>query len=461
MRRTYAIASVAFAALPLLAVAMRPALAQDDGQCEQPAMGEEFERVAADAVGMDGVALRATIRDATLHASLSLRVYRHDCLVATSVLDPLTESVANNVWSTTKGVVSLLTGRAVTLGALDVDDPIGRFLPPGLGDDAHRAITIRHLLTESSGLRFNWLPDMQPLMADSVRQVLALPFDHEPGTYFEYAQTTVNLLAYVVEQAVGRDLQDFAQDALFGPLGIDRDSWFWQRDRAGNTHGWANLFMPPLALARLGSLVLHEGRWRGEQLIAADYLREATTGTATNPAYGFLLWRFGVPGTITPSIPERRALDRGFIPAAPRDTIGFVGFQDQLIFVIPSTDTVIVRTGFPPDVSVDLQEALTAKDGKWTHDLFRGVGLSYRDVAYTDPGRYEPSSSARVDLAYWNDVSMLAGSLGLGGTELPPGCSVLMCDARISGLGLADTVADAAGTAYSAVVAAVIPPENR
>ena len=306
------------------------------------------------------------------------------------------------------------------------------------------------MLTESSGLRFNWLADMNPATPDNVRQVLAAPFDHAPGTFFEYAEQTVTLLAYVVEQAVGRDLQEFAEEQLFAPLGIARTDWFWLRDRGEHARVGEPLHARRAPRASDRSCFTVDAGTDSSSSRRTTW-RARPRARRRTPRYGFLLWRFGVPGTITPSIPERRVIDRGFIPAAPRDTIGFVGFQDQLIFVVPSTDTVIVRTGLPPDFSPDLQEAMTAKDGRWTHDFFRALGHAYRDVAYTDPGPYEAAVPAGLDLSYFNDFSMIAGGLGVGGEQLPEGCTIVGCDANVAALGLVHSAGDLANSVWAAV----------
>jgi CubicO group peptidase (beta-lactamase class C family) len=124
------------------------------------------------------------------------------------------------------------------LGSHTLDDSIGKYLPNV--DELHSRITIRHLLTQTSGLRFAWANDvMAGGVGNSVDYALALPFDHEPGSYFEYAQVTVSLLAAVVASAVGQPFAEFAQRNLFDPLGIADAEVAWATDAAGNTLGYA------------------------------------------------------------------------------------------------------------------------------------------------------------------------------------------------------------------------------
>ena len=111
-----------------------------------------------------------------------------------------------------------------------------------------------------------------------MRDALALPFDHKPGTHWEYQQSTVTLLLNAVERAVGaRDIQEWAQKELFGPHRHPaRRSWTWDRDRAGNTEGWAHLHMRPADWARLGQLMLQQrplGRHAADRAVATSGAR--------------------------------------------------------------------------------------------------------------------------------------------------------------------------------------------
>lgn len=364
--------------------------------CAPPTGPEEFQRVAPAQVDLDGARLRSATRFMTSRLALSVRIYRHGCLAATSDLDRYTQHTRNNLWSATKGVVALLAGRAITQGALGLDDPIGRYLPEA--DTAHGAITVRQLLTQTSGLRFSWLSDL--LAKDTVRYTLSLPFAHEPGTWFEYAQTTVTLLAAVIQRAVGDDLQAYAQRELFDPLGIPRSHWSWSRDARRQTHGYAFLSLPPKDLGRIGQLLLQEGRWRGEQLIDPGYVRELRAPTPTNPGYGFLIWTNAGERFLTASAPARREVGRRFIPAAPPDAYAITGFMGQYVIVLPSLDMVIVRTGLPSDDDPTAGDI----DQEGTRRLMQAVA----DVDVPDPGPLARTpGGAPFDLATWLDPRTL------------------------------------------------------
>jgi CubicO group peptidase (beta-lactamase class C family) len=379
-------------------VSSRPgvAAAGTPARCDDPAVGGDFDTADPASVQLDPTAVRDAIDYATRNLAASVRIYRHDCLVGQSGADGDTRFAPANLWSATKGVVSILVGRAVEMGKLSVDDPIGRYLPQA--DAAHGAITVRELLTQSSGLRFHWANDVAAGGEDSVDFTLSLPFDHAPGTYFEYAQTTVTTLGAVVEAAVGEDLQAFADQQLFTPLGIPRTRWSWMRDEAGHTYGFAMLAMAPVDLARIGTLLEHDGRWGDRQLLSPSYVRAMGSSSATNPGYGYLLWTNQGDSFITPSALARRTKDRPWLPAAPRDLYALSGMFDQLVWIIPSLDMVIVRTGF-------------FGESNWQNEFFRILMRGVRDATIPDPGPlpYEPIA----DLSEWGSLLDLASWPGL------------------------------------------------
>jgi CubicO group peptidase (beta-lactamase class C family) len=367
--------------------------------CDQPAIGEQVSQASPAEVGLDPGATEAAVAYASARGALSVRIYRRGCLVARSGLDPTNEWSPMATWSMTKGVVSLLVGRAVSLGHLGVDDPIGAHL--GGLDDAHAAITVRQLLNQTSGLRFAWANDLNAAATgDSAALVLQRPFEAAPGTRFLYAQTTLTALVAVVEAAVGEDLQAFAARELFEPVGITRGEWRWQRDGAGRTQGFAFLDMAPRALGRLGLLMLAEGRWRERQLISADYVRQGARGTTANPGYGFLWWTN--EGTT-----HRQAgyvddwLPRRWSPAAPTDTFGLSGMFNQHVFVIPSLEMVVVRMGPPNELFGDPMGEIAGRRPAWDHRFFTLLMAGVRDVELPAPPPWTPDPDrVPVDLAH-------------------------------------------------------------
>lgn len=192
--------------------------------------------------------------------------------------------------SVTKAVLSLLVGRAVTLGHLPgVDLPICD-LYPEWKQGRKREVTLRHLMTHTSGLQNvpGTMPEIYP-SPDFVQLALCAELDYPAGTHFAYNNKAANLTCGVLERATGQRADDFARAELFGPLGIE--DWSWVRDGAGNPHGMAGLSLRPRDLARLGQLALDGGEVDGQSLISHEWIRESThPATPLDDEMGLLWW---------------------------------------------------------------------------------------------------------------------------------------------------------------------------
>lgn len=356
--------------------------------------GASWKRAAPAAVGIDAAKLQDALDFASTRSSATTAVYRHGCLVGEDRAAPATDGQTFQSFSMAKSVTSMLTGRAVTLGYLSVDDPIGAFMPEA--DRAHGALTVRDLLTMSSGLHWNFYRDYNIFTpGDRVKDALTLPFDHKPGTWYEYHQSPVTLLAKVVERAVGRDFQKFAQDQLFTPVGIGPGAWQWGRDNAGNTLGFHDLHMRRDDYARLGYLMERGGVWHGRRLIAADYVRGTSTPATTNPGYGYLWWINCCKPYVAPTIPARDVRNQHLVESAPRDMYAMVGFQEQRVMVFPGLDLLLVRLGVAGDRDQDLSQNLsTAASGEFEHELVRRLMRSIMDTPVHDAGPYRGAKTA-------------------------------------------------------------------
>ena len=371
----------------------------DQPRCAETPEGTEPDRVDPAAAGLDPALLGSALDYAVAKGSQSVRVYRHGCLIGTGSNDPSVDWVPLPGWSATKGVVSMLAGRAVTLGRLDIDAPIGGYL--NVRDPRKAALTARQLLNQTTGLRMAWVSDLnEAATTDSVAALMARPFEAVPGTTFDYAQTTVTALVAVVEAAVGEDLQSFAQRELFGPIGVGSDEWTWERDGAGRTQGFAFLSMTPTAFGRLGRLLLQNGEWDGRRLISADYIAQGRAGTAANPCYGFL-WRNNDGRGCHQTGPLLGLETTGnWMPTVPEDAYGLSGMFDQLVLVIPSLDMVVVRLGLPHQVMADPWGDIGGEKPAMTWRFFRTLMASVTDTVVADPGEWQPSTPGSIDWAH-------------------------------------------------------------
>ncbi|MFI6869051.1 serine hydrolase domain-containing protein [Nocardia sp. NPDC050406] len=369
--------------------------------------GRQLETAKPEEVGLDSAALRRAIDFAADPTRFTVRVYRNNCLVAGRENTERSGETAWNLWSSTKSVVAMVTGIAVDEGRLRVDDPIDAYLPAGLGDSAHRAITVRNLLTESSGMQvavasegITGLAQMDP---NVVAQALAMPIVHEQGTQWQYSQRAVDLLVHVVQQAVGEDFQAYAQRKLFDPLGIPASDYFWARDRSGNTYGYAHLVLPPDDFVKLGLLLVNRGDWNGRQVISQAYLTEAVSPVATNSCYGFL---FTVNGDNCETM----------FPGLPKDAIQMSGMMRQDNFIVPSLGLLVSWTGVTvPGSSVS-----------FPHEVLRAVTSAFATPRLQDPGPYRPMPDITLNDPMISNPDATYAALGFGPMAYP-GCNAAEC----------------------------------
>jgi CubicO group peptidase (beta-lactamase class C family) len=393
--------------------------------------GAAWKTATPAAVRLDAAKVQDALDFATEHTSGTVLVVRHGCLAASSRLDPVTSGAQLDGWSMTKSVTALLVGRAVTLGKMNIDQPIARLFPEA--DKAHGAITPRQLLTMSAGLHLNWLRDLDPAMPDRVKDALSLPFDHHPGTWWEYQQSPVTLLAEVVTRSVHQDIQAFAQRELFGKIGIASSDYTWDRDRAGHTEGWAHLKMVSPGWARLGYVVLHGGVWNKTRLISADYMRQMTASSPADHSYGFLTWLNGRDSYVMPGVNGRDAGKGELLVTAPRDAILFCGQNEQRVYIIPSLDMVVVRLGENGSHDLDFRRSVwTGKAGELDYELMRRLMLAVTDTHVAEPGPYQGSSfvmpSTKPDSVPGSATDVMEVLAGAGlGPDAPKGCTPLGC----------------------------------
>jgi CubicO group peptidase (beta-lactamase class C family) len=393
-RRRKSSAVAAAVALSLFACA---APAQAAKSCAEP--GSEWERATPAEAGMDAAKLQSAIDYGSSEASFAVRVYRHGCLVGEDRLAAVNRHQQFQSWSMAKSITSVIFGRAMTRRLIGPDDPVGSLLPEA--DAPHGAITARHLLTMSSGLHWNGFRDYNIFtQQDRVNDALTLPVVHRPGTYFEYAQSAVALLAEQVGRAVGEDFQAFGQREVMDPLGIAAGSWRWERDSKGHVQGFYGVHMRPDDYGRLGELMRRNGLWRGSRLLGLGYMRQAVTPARTNGCYGFMHWLNAGEPCVGARVQERPIVQGRDFPDLPPDLYRFSGLFGQLVTIFPSQGIVLVRTGheanFPP-----------GGESNWEHELYTRVlgAITDQPVPSHGPKRDRPVNPEGSDHGFQQAIT--------------------------------------------------------
>ena len=286
-------------------------------------------------VGIDGAMLDEMIeyvKNSEMAAD-SVLVIRNGYLVSDYYASGLDEDDTHIIYSNTKSVVSTLIGIAIDEGYIDPDldqrlldlFPDRTYANPSAWKDE---ITLRDLLVMSGGFdaRDSWLYSWEWLgrmheAEDAIQYILDLDMAFEPGSRFEYTNGISHLLSCIVTETTGMSALEFAEEHLFGPIGITRADW--SADSMGRNWGYSNIYITPHDMAKFGYLFLHGGEWDGEQVVSSEWVEEATTkhiDANIYPGYGYQWW------------------------VHPDGYYSGVGYKGQFIHVVPDLDLIMVTT---------------------------------------------------------------------------------------------------------------------
>ncbi|HKC12521.1 MAG TPA: serine hydrolase [Vicinamibacteria bacterium] len=287
-------------------------------------------------MGLDPLLLGRAAEDAAaIPRFRGLLVVRHGKLVVERYFGGATPETRFDVRSVTKSVLSLLVGQALEATNLSgTQATVGDYLgPPYVLDPGDRAVTIKELLTMTSGYQWNeeqgddynlWI-----VSRDHVQFLLDRPQTSPPGP-FTYNSAAVHLLGLIVQSATGTPLATLADQRLFQPIGIK--SALWEELERGTVNGGSGLQLTGQDLARMGQLMVQQGRSGSQQVVPAGWVSAATApqfpwrdtdGAQRSVTYGYLWWVADPP-----SAPAFFAW----------------GYGGQFVYVVPSLDLVVVTT---------------------------------------------------------------------------------------------------------------------
>ncbi|MCP4543240.1 MAG: serine hydrolase [Chloroflexi bacterium] len=284
-------------------------------------LDEMFETIQEQGYGIDSVTV---IRNGHMVADATFRSFQPDS--------------RHIIHSCTKSIVSALIGIAIDEGYIEsVDQPILDIFSERTVanlDVDKEAMTLEHVLMMASGLEcrdsylYRWAGIREMQRSDDwVQFMLDLPMAEPPGTRFEYCNGGSFLLSAIIQETTGMTAAEFADERLFGPLGISDVRW--PSNPNGITIGWGDLRMRPHDMAKIGYLYLNEGRWDGEQIVPADWVATSTRkhiSATLQDGYGYQWW-------VTGDADRQR----------PRVYMA-LGYAGQFIFVVPEKALVVAVT---------------------------------------------------------------------------------------------------------------------
>lgn len=272
--------------------------------------------------------------------TVAFLVIQNDSILYEEYREDWTPQTLSNIFSATKSIVGLLIGVAHDEGYIkSLEDPVGKYLPEFQQGEKAR-ITVRNLLTMSSGLNWDeaytalFSKTTQAYYGDNIRElVMGLEPETEPGKQYSYKSGDTQLLSFVLEAATGRTISDYAQEKLWKPMQACNDA-LWNLDKnGGDEKSYCCFNTTARDVARFARLMLHNGNWNGRQLVSEAYMAEAMTpaaylenefGDGALDYYGFQIWIVHYKGMQFPA---------------------FRGLGGQYIFAIPQKNAIVVRLG--------------------------------------------------------------------------------------------------------------------
>jgi CubicO group peptidase (beta-lactamase class C family) len=320
----------------------------------------EWRTIPPDKAGLDPAKLEAWRSRLAQHRTTGLLLVRRGCIVLEWYAPGWSAERPHGTASLAKALVGGMSlALAMNDGLISPDDPASKYVRSWASDPLRSKITIRQLATHTSGISDAeqeglahdqlsgwkgafWKRTPDPFSI-AIRQA---PVLFEPGTRYQYSNPGMAALAYAVTAALhGGDIRTLLKERLLDPLGVPESHWSIGYGRAYELDGlrlyanWGGASFTPRAAARIGELMMLQGRWNGRELIGREIVKQMLADqklarpprspTDPAPASG-LAWYTNADGVW---------------PAAPRDAFIGAGAQHQIMVVVPSLDLIVVRNG--------------------------------------------------------------------------------------------------------------------
>ena len=256
------------------------------------------------------------------------------------------------IFSGTKSFWGMAALCAVRDGLIKLDDHVADTISEWKSDPRKSQITIRQLLNQTDGIE-----PSPHLHSDSIRDrdaiAIQLPLVASPGSAFAYGPSHLQIFNEVLRRKLsGRSTISYISENVLSPLGLT--SLEFKKDGAGNPLPASGFELSAREWANFGEMVLGRGNYHGKQIVPANLLGQASSGSGANPSYGLTLW-------LNRQAPNAREIDYekeldlkwqrarwGGIcvcRAAPPDMVVALGSNYQRLFIIPSMNALIVRQG--------------------------------------------------------------------------------------------------------------------
>ncbi len=271
------------------------------------------------------------------YKTVAFLVVKNDSILHEEYWEGYNDHSLVNSFSMAKSINALLVGCALKDGLIkNLDEPVGNYLEEFKQGDKSK-ITIKHLLTMSSGIDFKEeyvSPLAWPAEAyygpDVTSTVTNVKMKYEPGKIWHYKGGDAQLLGTILKKITGKNVADYAAEKLWKPIGAE-DKAFWSTDEKGMEKVSCCFYTNARDYARIAKLYLNFGSWNGHQIVDSAYVKESITAAnlvdregKQNDKYGYQWWLMNYKS---------------------HPIFYMRGIRGQYIFAIPDMKIIVVRLG--------------------------------------------------------------------------------------------------------------------
>src|SRR6185312_16824183 len=319
---------------------------------------------------------KKTIKDEYLenfkkYQTVAFVVIKNDSLYHEQYWDGYSDTSHSNSFSMAKSITSILAGIAIGEGKIkSVDEHVSDFIPQ-FKEGMDSLLTIKDLLTMSSGINFNEsyinpfaYPSEAYYGSDLMGTTLKYKVTETPGKEYIYLSGNSTLLGYIITKATGKTLSDYASEKLWQPLGAEHPA-YWSVDHEGGMEKAYCCFNSNARdFARIGQLYLDSGR-----IYTTKVVNDTDFHMGIKTELGIVLNDNDTIITRIKKCVYKQVVPKEWVAASTSPKlVAYYGYQwwilnyehhiipycrglkGQYIFVIPDKNMVVVRLGSEREV---------------------------------------------------------------------------------------------------------------
>lgn len=277
--------------------------------------------------------------------SFAFIIIKEDSIYYEKYWNGFSDTSITNSFSMAKSVISMLIGIAIKDGNIKSEnDYVSEYLEE-FKEGEKAKIKIKDLLMMSSGLNWDESKSYNNLIAVFFSDIMQAYYGNNlydlcmkttvnstPGVYFDYKSGDTQLLSFILKKVTGKSVSKYFEEKIWQPIGAENDALWCLDKENGNEKAFCCLNSNARDFARLGKLMLQNGKWNGNQIIDSTYLKNAISAKILQTAEGTKVDYYGYQFWLLPQFKNQNIFYL-------RGTLG------QIIVVIPSKKMIIVRLG--------------------------------------------------------------------------------------------------------------------